>query len=549
MSLVIRIAQLDFVVGDMPGNAQKIITAAEQAYAAGAQCLVTPSLALSGYGAQDWYWHADFCHAVEQALAQVVQASSQWPQLTLLVGHSYAQAGQAGALRNAMAVVRAGQLAQRLCAPEIVATPALDGARYFQPGADAAVCVVAGVTLGLLWDEAPQPRTLTALQQAGAQCLLAIDGQPYHPGLCAEREQALGQLAQRVGLPIVSVQRVGAQDEWLYAGQSLACQADGSLALRAPAFEEALPLVRLDGSAAAGVRLQGVLAEALCWQEALWRALVLALRSYVRANRFPGVVLGLSGGMDSALVLALAVDALGAQQVHAVMMPSPYTANTSRQDARELAERLGVRYEEIPIAPLFDGFKQALAPQFAGLAEDATEENLQARIRGSLVMALSNKTGKLVLACGNKSELATGYCTLYGDMAGGFAPIKDVFKTEVFALARWRNAHDPLGRGANPIPERIITRPPSAELRPEQTDQDSLPPYEVLDAIAQGFMQQQWSAQKLIDQGFLEADVRRVLGLIQFNEYKRRQAPLGPTVSRRAFGSQWRYPMTQRFRA
>ena len=548
MSLLICLAQLDFAVGDMPGNAEKIITAAAQAQAAGAHCLVTPSLAISGYGAQDWYWHQDFCQAAEQALQQVLTASVQWPQLSLLVGHPQWREG--GGLCNALMLLRAGQVLHCLHQPQPSNTPALDGGRYFvaEPQAAPSICELAGVRLGVLWDAAPSSCALSALQQAGAQLLLAVDGPPYYQGQCAEREQALSACARRSGLPVCSVQRVGAQDEWLFAGQSLACQADGQLALRASAFEEALITLEVQ-PAAQGLRLSGHIAPALCWQEELWRALVLALGSYVRDNRFPGVLLGLSGGMDSALVLALAVDALGAERVQALMLPSPYTADISRHDARELAQRLGVRYDEIAIAPLFDGFKQALAPQFAGLAEDTTEENLQARIRGSLLMALSNKSGKLVVACGNKSELATGYCTLYGDMAGGFAAIKDVFKTQVFALARWRNANDPFGRGAQPIPERIITRPPSAELRPDQTDQDSLPAYEVLDAITQGFMERQQSAQDLVAAGFLLADVRRVLGLLQFNEYKRRQAPMGPTVSRRAFGSQWRYPMTQRYRA
>ncbi|MBP6394573.1 MAG: NAD+ synthase, partial [Giesbergeria sp.] len=281
----------------------------------------------------------------------------------------------------------------------------------------------------------------------------------------------------------------------------------------------------------------------------LWDALVLAVRDYVGKNGFPGVLLGLSGGMDSALVLAIAVDALGADKVRAVMMPSPYTADISGIDARDMAARMGVRCDEIAIAPAFEAFKTALAEDFAGRAEDTTEENLQARVRGTLLMALSNKFGAVVLTTGNKSELATGYCTLYGDMAGGFAVIKDVLKTTVYALARWRNAHDPYGSGLNPIPERIITRAPSAELRPDQTDQDSLPPYEVLDAIITRYLENNESIASLVADGFAAADVERVTRLIQINEYKRRQAPLGPRLSRRSFGKDWRYPVTNRFRA
>jgi NAD+ synthase (glutamine-hydrolysing) len=269
----------------------------------------------------------------------------------------------------------------------------------------------------------------------------------------------------------------------------------------------------------------------------------------VGKNGFPGVILGLSGGIDSALVLAIAVDALGPDRVRAVMMPSPYTANISWIDAREMADRMKVRYDEISIRPEFEAFKVSLANEFQGLAEDATEENLQARIRGTLLMALSNKSGRIVLTTGNKSEMATGYCTLYGDMAGGFAVIKDLAKTTVFRLARWRNANDPYGSGASPIPERIITRPPSAELRPDQTDQDSLPPYEVLDAIIERYMENDGGIEDIIAQGFERVDVEKVTRLIKINEYKRRQSPVGIRVTHRSFGKDWRYPITNKFRA
>jgi NAD+ synthase (glutamine-hydrolysing) len=281
----------------------------------------------------------------------------------------------------------------------------------------------------------------------------------------------------------------------------------------------------------------------------LWDALVLGVRDYLGKNGFPGAILGLSGGIDSALVLAIAVDALGADKVRAVMMPSPYTADISWLDAREMAARLGVRYDEISIVPEFEAFKASLASQFAGLAEDVTEENIQARIRGTLLMALSNKSGRLVLTTGNKSEMATGYCTLYGDMAGGLAVIKDLAKTLVFRLARWRNANDPYGTGANPIPERIITRAPSAELRPDQKDQDSLPPYEVLDAIIERYMENDEGIEEIVAQGFARADVEKVTRLIKLNEYKRRQAPVGIRVTHRSFGKDWRYPITSKFRA
>ena len=281
----------------------------------------------------------------------------------------------------------------------------------------------------------------------------------------------------------------------------------------------------------------------------MWDALVLGVRDYVGKNGFPGVVSGLSGGIDSALVLAVAVDALGKERVRAVMMPSPYTADISLIDARDMAGRLGVRYDEISIVPEFEAFKASLAHEFEGLASDATEENIQARIRGTLLMALSNKFGSIVLTTGNKSEMATGYCTLYGDMAGGFAVIKDLVKTIVFRLAQWRNANDPYASCAEPIPQRIITRPPSAELRADQRDQDSLPPYDVLDGILQRYMENDQSIEDIIAAGFPRADVEQVTRLIKVNEYKRRQAPVGIRVTHRSFGKDWRYPITSRFRA
>jgi len=287
-------------------------------------------------------------------------------------------------------------------------------------------------------------------------------------------------------------------------------------------------------------------------EEQAWRALVLGVRDYLGKNGFPGAIIGLSGGIDSALVLAVAVDALGADKVRTVMMPSPYTASMSLDDAREMARRLGVRHAEIRIEPMFEAFRRSLAPAFEGLPEDATEENIQARIRGTLLMALSNKTGAIVLTTGNKSEMATGYCTLYGDMAGGFAVIKDVAKTLVYRLAQWKN-RQPVRRADGTIgpviPERIITRAPSAELRPDQTDQDSLPPYDVLDAILGHYMEDDWSVEQIVAAGFERSTVERVTHLIKVNEYKRRQAPVGIRITHRAFGRDWRYPITSRFRA
>jgi NAD+ synthase (glutamine-hydrolysing) len=408
---------------------------------------------------------------------------------------------------------------------------------------------VGGVKVGLLvcedaWYEAPARET----RAAGAELLAVINASPFHVGKGGEREAMMRQRAQDVGLPLIYAHLVGGQDEVVFEGHSFALQADGALAARAPSFAEDLFEVTVE-RAAPELRLQGRIEPDRSTDADLWDALVLGVRDYVGKNGFPGAIIGLSGGIDSALVLAIAVDALGADKVRTVMMPSPYTADISWIDARDMATRLGVQYDEISILPEFEAFKASLAQEFQGLPEDTTEENIQARIRGTLLMALSNKSGRIVLTTGNKSEMATGYCTLYGDMAGGFAVIKDLAKTTVFRLARWRNAHDPHGSGANPIPERIITRPPSAELRADQKDQDSLPEYEVLDAIVERYMENDQGIEEIVAQGYPRADVEKVTRLIKLNEYKRRQAPVGIRVTHRSFGKDWRYPITNKFRA
>ncbi|MEI8168804.1 MAG: NAD+ synthase, partial [Rhodoferax sp.] len=391
-----------------------------------------------------------------------------------------------------------------------------------------------------------EPARLT--QEAGAELLAVINASPFHVGKGLEREQMMRERVKTCGLPLVYAHLVGGQDEVVFEGHSFALNADGSVAGRAPSFVENCLLVQVQRAPAAIYLIADVSPERSPEAD-LWDALVLGVRDYIGKNGFPSVILGLSGGIDSALVLAVAVDALGKDRVRTVMMPSPYTADISWIDARDMAQRLGVRYDEISIVPQFEAFKTSLAEEFAGLAEDATEENLQARIRGTLLMALSNKFGSIVLTTGNKSEMATGYCTLYGDMAGGFAVIKDLAKTTVFKLSHWRNANDPYGTGQAPIPDRIITRPPSAELRPDQKDQDSLPAYEVLDAILERYMENDQSIEDIIAAGFDHADVEKVTRLIKINEYKRRQAPIGIRVTHRSFGKDWRYPITNRFRA
>jgi NAD+ synthase (glutamine-hydrolysing) len=557
MTLQLCIAQLNFVVGDMTGNARKIIDAAHQAYAQGARVLVTPELAICGYAAEDLLLRPAFIDACDDALKTVARELAGLKGMHVVLGHP-----EGGGIQSkSVAITQRFNRASVLCEGQVVASYAkqelpnyqvFDERRYFTPGHQPCVFEVAGFKLGLLicedaWFEAPAQKA----REAGAQALLVLNASPFHVGKGLEREVQMSQRVKDCQLPLVYAHLVGGQDEVIFEGRSFAINADAQVVARAPAFQECLQYIDLESiGSTQGVRLSGreIVPES-AWEEDLWHALVLGIRDYLGKNGFPGAILGLSGGIDSALVLALAVDAIGADKIHAVMMPSPYTADISWLDARDMVKRLNVRYDEISIAPLFEGFKSALSDQFKGLAEDTTEENIQARVRGTLLMALSNKTGAIVLTTGNKSEMATGYCTLYGDMAGGFAVIKDVVKTQVFHLAAWRNQHDPYGTGANPIPERIITRPPSAELRADQKDQDSLPPYEVLDAIVQRYMENDEGIHALEADGFERADVEKVTRLIKLNEYKRRQSPVGIRVTHRSFGKDWRYPITNRFRA
>ena len=552
MTLSICTAQLNFVVGDMPGNAQKIIAAAREAYAQGARLLLTPELAICGYAAEDLFLRPAFIAACDDAVKTVARETAGLKGLAIVLGHPQAMAPGAQAFSvcfNAASVVRDGKIEQTYAKRELPNYQVFDERRYFVPGSKPCVFEVEGVKVGVLvcedaWFATPARDTAAA----GAQLLAVINASPFHLGKGTEREATMRARVVETGLPLVYAHLVGGQDEVVFEGRSFALAADGSVAARAPAFVEKLVYALVE-SAQGAIKITAEVAPERTLEADLWDALVLGVRDYVGKNGFPGALLGLSGGIDSALVLAIAVDALGADKVRTVMMPSPYTADISWIDARDMATRMGVRYDEISIKPQFEAFKAALATEFAGLPEDTTEENLQARIRGTLLMALSNKFGAIVLTTGNKSEMSTGYCTLYGDMAGGFAVIKDVAKTRVFDLARWRNANDPYGTCASPIPERIITRPPSAELRPDQKDQDSLPPYEVLDAIVARYMENDEPIESIIASGFARADVERVTRLIKLNEYKRRQAPVGIRVTRRSFGKDWRYPITSKFRA
>ena len=554
MTLKLCVAQLNFVVGDMPGNARKIIDAAHAAYADGARLLLTPELSICGYAAEDLFLRPAFIAACDDAVKQVARELAGLKDLAVVVGHPSGGDRRTRSVAvaqrfNCASVLRAGEVIATYAKRELPNYQVFDERRYFQPGQTACVFEVEGVRIGLLicedaWFDAPAREA----REAGAQLLAVINASPFHVGKGDEREHTMRERAQACGLPLVYAHLVGGQDEVVFEGRSFVVDAGGAVVGRAPSLRENLFPALVDAASGA-IKLVANTAPVRSPEADLWDALVLGVRDYIGKNGFPGVLLGLSGGIDSALVLAVAVDALGNDKVRAVMMPSPYTADISWIDARDMAARLGVRYDEISIVPEFEAFKASLAAEFAGRPEDTTEENIQARIRGTLLMALSNKFGSIVLTTGNKSEMATGYCTLYGDMAGGFAVIKDVLKTTVFRLARWRNAHDPYGTGSEPIPERIITRPPSAELRPDQKDQDSLPEYEVLDAILERYMENDQSIEEIIAAGFSRADVERVTRLIKINEYKRRQSPVGIRVTHRSFGKDWRYPITSKFRA
>jgi NAD+ synthase (glutamine-hydrolysing) len=550
----VALAQINVTVGDIAGNAQRIVEFSRRAHADGARLVLFPELSLCGYPPEDLLLRPAFMQACAEALAGCAKALADLEGLHVVVGHPH-QFGDRGDVRsksvavqqryNAASVLAGGRVLATYCKRELPNYQVFDERRYFASGRDAAqppaVFEVDGVRFALLicedaWFDEPADTA----KAAGAQVLCVLNASPFHLGKLEEREARMADRSRHVGLPLLYSHLTGAQDEVVFDGASFAVDAQGTVRARAPMFEEALTMVDVHHDA----RVGGTLAAVPCIEAQAWSALVIGVRDYLGKNGFPGAIIGLSGGIDSALVLAIAVDALGADKVRAVMMPSPYTADISWIDARDMAKRLGVRYDEISIVPMFDAFRTSLAQEFAGRPEDATEENIQARIRGTLLMALSNKFGAIVLTTGNKSEMATGYCTLYGDMAGGFAVIKDVAKTLVYRLANWKNA-----QGMEVIPERIITRPPSAELRPDQKDQDSLPPYEVLDAILERYMENDQSIEQIVDAGFAPADVERVTRLIKINEYKRRQAPVGIRITHRAFGRDWRYPITSKFRA
>lgn len=533
--LNVVMAQVNLKVGDIHGNVERIIAAARQARdELQGDLIVFPELSLCGYPPEDLLLRSSMQRRIEQGLQRIRQEIAG---IHVLVGFPWLEEGRR---YNACAVYRDGAELAFYRKQQLPNYRVFDEKRYFEPGDSAAVFDYQGVPIGVticedIWFAEPMARA----RAAGARLMLNLNASPFHGGKQPEREAVVGERAREGGMPVVYVNQVGGQDELVFDGHSFVVDAQGQVSQRAPAFVEGLYPVIIDEA------LQpqpAELAPVASLEASVYDALVLGVRDYVRKNGFKGVVLGLSGGIDSALVLAVAVDALGAEQVEAVMMPYHYTAQISLEDAEAEARTLGVRYSVLPIAPMVEAFQATLAGEFAGLGRDTTEENLQARCRGTLLMAISNKKGYLVLTTGNKSEMAVGYATLYGDMAGGFDVLKDVPKTLVFRLCEYRN------RAGEVIPQRVIDRPPSAELSPDQKDEDSLPPYPVLDEILRLYVEQDLSAVDIVVAGFDEETVRRVLRLVDLNEYKRRQAAVGARVTQRGFGRDRRYPITSGWR-
>ena len=538
-SLKVALAQIDLLVGDVQGNTARIISTSRRAHAElAADLVVFPELALSGYPPEDLLFHRGFRRQIEAGLERV---RAEIGTASVVVGYPEYSGRD---IYNAAALIAGGTLAANHRKSELPNYKVFDEKRYFRPGAQPTVVDVKGFRVGLLvCEDIWGPEAAQMTRSAGAELLLVSNASPYELHKQREREEVVRAHVREVNLPVAYVNRVGGQDELVFDGNSFSMDANGSVVARAPAFVEGTFLTEFTRDAAGRVTpLPSSVAPELSDEESVYRALVLGVRDYVMKHDFPGVVMGLSGGIDSALTLAIAADAIGAERVHAVMMPSRYTAAMSLEDAAAQARTLGVKSSLISIEGMFTAALAALADEFAGKSADSAEENLQSRCRMLILMGISNKTGKMLLTTGNKSEMAVGYATLYGDMAGGFAPIKDCSKLLVYRLAAYRNAQ---GRV---IPQRVIDRPPSAELRADQKDSDTLPPYEILDPILEAFIEEDLSVDEIEARGFDRATVGRVLDLVKRNEYKRRQAPPGVRVSRRAFGRDWRYPITNGYR-
>ncbi|PKM45833.1 MAG: NAD+ synthase [Gammaproteobacteria bacterium HGW-Gammaproteobacteria-1] len=536
-TLHIALAQINPLVGDIDGNAARIIAAAEQARdELAADAVLFPELSLTGYPPEDLLLRPGLHVRVLRALEEVKRRVSG---ITLVLGLPQQAAG---GLFNAAAVLRDGQLVASYHKQHLPNYSVFDEKRYFAVGGEPCVVDIRGVPIGItICEDVWHPGPVAEAVAAGARLILNLNASPFHINKGREREEVVRQRIAESGVPLVYVNQVGGQDELVFDGESFVMDEMGEVVLRAPAWQEGLWLAGFEVADEAVRPLPAEVEPVQSLEASVYGALVCGVRDYIEKNGFRGVVLGLSGGIDSALTLAVAVDAIGAARVEAVMMPSRYTADMSVEDAAAEARLLGVSYSVITIEPLFNAFLDSLRDEFAGMAPDTTEENLQARCRGVLLMAISNKKRKIVLTTGNKSEMAVGYATLYGDMAGGFDVLKDVPKTLVFRLAEYRNSLSPV------IPQRVIDRPPSAELAPDQKDTDSLPPYEILDSILERYVELDQCLEDIVASGYDEAVVRRVIRLVDRNEYKRRQAAPGVRITRRAFGRDRRYPITSGF--
>ncbi|MCW8111033.1 NAD+ synthase [Yersinia intermedia] len=532
-SLSIALAQLNWLVGDIEGNTERMLQTLNEQQKAGASLVMFSELALSGYPPEDLLYRDDFYQRCEAQLDRL-QAATQ--QTAVLVGHPWREEGN---LYNALSLFAEGKLLGRYFKQQLPNYGVFDEKRYFSAGHESCVVELNGYRLGLLicedlWFDGP----VDAAKAAGAEVILSINASPYNREKPYIRKTLMAGHCQRTGLPLVYLNQIGGQDELIFDGCSKVFDAAGNMTHRLAAFAEQTTMLQLNECNVVPMTAPAAELPPLAQ---VYEALVLAVRDYVTKNGFNGAVLGLSGGIDSALTLAIAVDALGKDKVQALMMPFRYTADISIADAKEEAEILGIEFDVLSIEPMFDAFMSQLAPMFAGTGRDTTEENLQARCRGVVLMALSNKRRSIVLTTGNKSEMAVGYATLYGDMAGGFDVLKDVPKTLVFKLSEYRNTVSYV------IPQRVITRPPSAELAPDQKDEDSLPPYDILDAILEGYVEQDKSVADLVADGFDETIVRKVIRLVDINEYKRRQSAVGPRITARNFGKDRRYPITSGF--
>jgi len=546
-SLRIALAQLNPIVGDLAGNEQKLIDARARAAAEGADLIVFPELFYTGYPPEDLVLKPAF-HTASRTRVEAL-AARLGPGPAVLVGTVWPENG---AIYNAVALLDGGTVAAVRFKVDLPNYGVFDEKRVFTAGELPGPIDFHGVRLGVpICEDIWKDEVTECLAECGAEILIVPNGSPFDWKKPDVRMNVAVARVTETGLPLAYVNQVGGQDELVFDGASFVLNADRALAVQLPAWEEHIAVTDWTKSEAGWSCAKGAVHRLTEGDAAAYHACVLALRDYVDKNRFPGVVLGLSGGIDSALVAAMAVDALGSDRVHAIMMPYRYTSNQSIADATACAEALGIRLDTVPIEPAVSGFTDALAPMFAERQPDITEENIQSRARGVIVMAVSNKFGAMVLTTGNKSEMSVGYATLYGDMNGGFNPVKDLYKLEIYRLSRWRNAHVPkggLGPAGEVIPESIITRVPTAELRENQTDQDSLPPYEILDDILSCLVEQEMPVADVIARGHDPDVVRKVERLLYLAEYKRRQAAPGVKISSRNFGRDRRYPITNRFR-